>query len=201
MNAFEPLPQPTPELAQIAAIIADPSSEDAGRQLYRLVRDELPAKNVLAVGSELRGSVLWLAAALRDRGAGQVEVVARWPQGMRARLEAGLGAAALTEHVRLHDSEPLATGLGWRGERGFGLLHLSGAGTSAQWRDQFEAWSRFVVDGGFLVIDGAGLHPAPSQLAMNLPRWWRWTGSCHDKWVFLRCDEAYPPRRSYGAGG
>lgn len=201
MNAFERLPQPTPELAQLAAIIADPTSEEAGRQLYRLARDELPAANVLAVGSDLRGSALWLAAALRARGAGQVELVARWPHGMRARLEAGLRAATLSERVRLHDADPLATGLGWRGEAGFGLLHLSDAGTPAQWRDLFEAWSRFVVDGGFLVIDGAGLHPAPSQLAMNLPRWWRWTGSCHDKWVFLRCADPYPPRREYGAGG
>lgn len=201
MNAYESLPESSPAIERIAALAARtlPGPDaDSGRQLYRLMRDDAPTAVAVDVGSASAAIALWLAAAIRDRAGGRVYAFADWSDALRERCIEDLRAAAVDDCIELRAADLVQAGQGWNGVEPIGLLHLAGAGSAMDWRDRFEAWSRFVAVGGFLVLDGAGSLPAPSQLAMNLPRWWRWSGSCRNKWIFVRSDEPYPTRRSYG---
>lgn len=97
-------------LSERAALLSDayiPVSPDAGRFLYALVRGSLPG-TVIEFGTSFGISTIYLAAAIRDRGAGIVittELLAKKAE----RAQENIRDAGLSELVDLRVGDALST--------------------------------------------------------------------------------------------
>jgi SAM-dependent methyltransferase len=202
MNAYEPLPADNDRLRALAAITpvnpSDPAFESF-RRLYRIVRDDLAAGDVVDLACGQGHLSAWLAAAAQDRAEQQEPVTVHAIHHSSGQSPAQLDMASLNLRAwfnKTQVADAVALQMGDALQLGITRRRQSPNDTTFL-RDLFEAWSRFVATNGLLVIEGMGYAPAAAQLAMSLPRWWRWTGTCQSNMIFTRSDVSYPTRRQY----
>lgn len=95
------------EMAHLLDQAYIPVSPDAGRFLYTLAR-ATKAGTVVEFGTSLGISTIYLAAAVRDRGAGTV-ITTELNPGKVQRARENLRAAGLLEHVDVREGDALET--------------------------------------------------------------------------------------------
>src|SRR5713101_2162935 len=110
------------EMAHLLDQAFIPVSPDAGRFLYTLVRATRTGR-VVEFGTSLGISTIYLAAAVRDRGAGTV-ITTELHSGKAQRARESLRAAGLLDYVDLREGDALETLKGIAG--GVTLLFLDG---------------------------------------------------------------------------
>lgn len=142
--------------AERAALLDDafiPVSADAGRWLYVLARGTAPG-TILEFGTSFGISTLYLAAAVRDRGAGRV-VTTELNENKAKRALAYIESAGLADLVDLRVGDALQTVADIRG--GVSLAFLDG------WKDLYLPFLRRVepalTNGALVVADDLDLFP------------------------------------------
>ena len=85
-----------------------PVSADAGRFLYSLVR-ATNGGTVIEFGTSFGISTIYLASAIRDRGAGTVITTTNCTQGKAQKARENIRAAGLLDYVDIREGDALQT--------------------------------------------------------------------------------------------
>lgn len=160
--------------------------DEAGMNLYRLARFHAPSGIIVELGSWRGRSTIWLAHAVQDRGEGKVYAVDTWEGtgngGACLPLLQSYGDNQLFEEFRNNMNkagiasyvEPIVGNTGevlqhltW--EKPIGLLFIDADHEYESVRQDFELWSPYVMEGGFIVFDDVPAWPGPTRLVKELP--------------------------------
>lgn len=202
-----PLPETTPRLAEIERL-AEPAEgwlqRDTGVGIYDLVLEQAPSATVVEIGVYKGRSAIWLASALRDRGAGRLYAIDHWAtmtynehahiDDFRARgfdgiyqdFLANLERAQVRDLVEPWRMDSREAALRWSHGAAIGLLHIDGDHEYLGARADFEMWAPYVMRGGFVVFDDVVSWFGPSRVISELPAYWRYYGSLPNKWIVQR---------------
>lgn len=167
--------------------------------LYRLARQAPRATDVVELGAWRGLSVIWLAAGVQDRGAGQVFAVDTWagtPAEITRDMLAGYGEdqlydefcanlvrCAVADCVTPVRASTRAAALQWSRGCSIGLLHIDADHDYARVREDFELWAPYVVANGLIVFDDVPSWAGPTRLVSELPAWYRVVATPPNKWI------------------
>ncbi|HET7844797.1 MAG TPA: class I SAM-dependent methyltransferase [Xanthomonadales bacterium] len=151
-----------------------------------MARFQSPTAVVVELGSWKGRSAGWLASGLRDRGIGKVFAVDTWRGTETEELHKQMLAdyehdqlyrefvrnmqrLGVSEYVEPMQMTTLQAAALWSHGRVIGILHIDASHEYEDVKADFEAWSRFVVPGGFVVFDDVPGWPGPTRFVKELP--------------------------------
>ncbi|UYZ12479.1 class I SAM-dependent methyltransferase [Brevibacillus sp. WF146] len=169
-------------------------SDQAGMVLYQLTRFYAPTGTVVELGSWKGRSTVWLAHAVKDRGAGRVFAVDTWKgtqnggpdeQTCQAYLKGyqenqlfeeflqNLANAGVAECVQPLKGDTSAASWHFPRKHPIGLLFIDADHNYEAVKRDFSSWSPMVPAGGYVVFDDVPSWPGPTRLASELPASYR----------------------------
>ncbi len=168
--------------------------------LYQLARFATPTDVLVELGSWRGLSTAWIAAGLIDRGRGTLIAVDTWAgtatEQQHAELLKGYGPDQLfheflgnmrhcgvAERVEARRATTREAALAWRQGVCIGVLHIDAGHEYADVRADFELWTPYVVDGGYIVFDDVPSWAGPSRVVSELSPWYRVVATPPNKWV------------------
>jgi len=193
-------------LAEVKAL-ADPIQgwvdDVSGSLLYRLARFYSPLPSTVELGSWKGRSTIWLASALRDRGAGKLYAIDTWmgSPGQAAygellqgygeghlffEFQANISRAGLSDVVVPMRSTTIDAAYSEDVPREIGLLFIDADHEYEAVLRDFEAWSPKVVHGGLIVFDDVPSWPGPTRLIPQLPGWYEQVGDTWNQCVLRK---------------
>lgn len=178
-------------------------ADEAGAVLYQLAREYSPNGVIVELGSWKGRSTTWLAYGAMDRASrGHVYCVDTWKGSDEPEHEVFLREIAEGELFREFNDNMLTAGVRdyvtplrgdtvsvsrlWEREKRIGLLFIDAAHDYTSVRADFEYWSPFVEEGGFIVFDDVPTWPGPTLLVSQLPHWFRQVAVSANQWIVQR---------------
>jgi predicted O-methyltransferase YrrM len=176
---------------------------EAGKVLYQLARFHAPVPTIVELGSWKGRSTCWLASGIRDRGEGHVYAVDTWkgtqneaihgellkdyePDQLKREFEANLATRGLRDVVTPIVGDSAKAVRQWDPDRPIGVLFIDADHEYSAVRRDFECWSPFVTEGGFIVFDDVPSLIGPSRLISELPRWYSVWGMSPNNWIVIK---------------
>jgi predicted O-methyltransferase YrrM len=162
----------------------------AALHLYHLCRNVASEHVAVELGSWRGLSTAYMAGGMRDGHGGKLVAVDTWAgtvnEPIHEAMLAGYGKDQLYEEflanmrqagVDAH-IEPLRmttreAALSWKRGCCISVLHIDAGHDYGDVREDFELWSPFVVDGGYIVFDDVPSWLGPTRVVSELPRWYR----------------------------
>ena len=168
--------------------------------LYQLVRRGPTHPHVVELGAWRGLSVIWLAAALKDRGHGHLTAVDTWAgtpssdahQQMLANYaanqlfdeyQANLVRCDVADVVTSMRMTTREAALNWPHGPSIAVLHIDAGHEYRSVREDFEMWAPFVAANGCIVFDDVPSWAGPTRLVSELPPWYRVIGTPPNKWI------------------
>ncbi|MDQ0246209.1 putative O-methyltransferase YrrM [Bacillus fengqiuensis] len=146
-----------------------------------------PTSTIVEIGSWKGKSTSCLALAVKDRGEGKVYAIDTWKgssehqevlknyaedQLYREFLEnmSRLNLLDVIEPIRMDSIESSRV---WPLKQKIGLLYIDGSHEYELVKKDFEFWSPFVAEEGYIIFDDVPSWPGPTRLVGELPKWYK----------------------------
>ncbi|WP_269531130.1 class I SAM-dependent methyltransferase [Chitinimonas sp. BJYL2] len=178
----------------------------AGAVLYDIVLNHVGDNPVVVeLGSWKGRSTCWLASAVQDRGNGHVWAVDTWqgsqnedlhaellrdyePDQLFNEFKANLATRGLGQYVTPMRMTTHEAAKHWPLDRQVDVLFVDADHAYHAVRKDFELWSAYVKDGGFIVFDDVPSWPGPTRLVSELPSYYMHVMAPPNQWVVRKID-------------
>lgn len=148
---------------------------------------EAPTPTIVEIGSWKGKSTSCLALAAKDRGDGKVYAIDTWKgssehqETLKDYTEDQLYMEFLDNMSRLHlldviqpiRMDSIQASRVWPVKQKIGLLYIDGSHEYELVKRDFEFWSPFVAEGGYIIFDDIPSWPGPTRLVDELPKWYK----------------------------
>ncbi|MEI7028207.1 class I SAM-dependent methyltransferase [Paenibacillus sp. y28] len=165
-------------------------SDEAGMNLYRLVKHFAPTGYVIEVGSWRGRSTTWLGHGVKDRGEGHVYAVDTWkgsPEHQEilrtyfpdvfGEFQTNMNKVGLSSYITPMQGDSRTMWRHYPPERQAGLLFIDGDHDYENVKQDFMNWMPFVAKGGFIVFDDVPCWPGPTAFVQHISIPHRFVGS------------------------
>ncbi|AST93894.1 MULTISPECIES: class I SAM-dependent methyltransferase [Sutcliffiella] len=148
---------------------------------------EAPTSTIVEIGSWKGKSTSCLAFAVKDRGEGRVYAIDTWKgssehqkvlkhyeedQLYQEFLE-NMSKLNLLDVIQPIKMDSVEASRIWPIQKKIGLLYIDGSHEYELVKRDFEFWSPFVAEGGYIIFDDVPSWSGPTQLVNELPDWYK----------------------------